>query len=152
MKSLMRKISIEEVKQFVVEMDKGKSPSPDGFTIEFFHACWSLIKQYVLEVVEDSKKFLKVLSAPFNSTLLTLIPKRKMSNAPTNLDLYLFVMLSTKSLPKLLLTSSSLSFPPYLYVKYGFVEERQILDSIIFAHELIHSLKSTQKPGVAYQY
>jgi hypothetical protein len=77
----MRKILIEEVEQFVVEMDKGKYPIPDGYTIEFFHASWSLLKQYVLDVVEDYEKLFKVLP-PFNSTLLISIPKEENVKCP----------------------------------------------------------------------
>jgi hypothetical protein len=53
---------------------KGKSPGPDGFTTDFFHVCWSVIKQDVWEAMEDSNKFLKFLPA-LNYTFLTLIPK-----------------------------------------------------------------------------
>ena len=32
--------------------------------------------------------------------------------------------------------------------KSGYVEGRQILDSVILAHEVIHSLKKTKTPGM----
>jgi hypothetical protein len=84
--TLMREISLEEVEQEIMEIPKGKSPGPDGFTTEFFHACWSVIKHDVWEAVEDSRKFLKVLPS-FNSTFLTLIPKEDKVEDPSNLDL-----------------------------------------------------------------
>jgi hypothetical protein len=52
----------------------GKAPSPDGFTADFFHYCWHLIKADVWKIVEESRKTLGILPA-FNSTFLTLIPK-----------------------------------------------------------------------------
>jgi hypothetical protein len=70
----MRKINMEEVKQAIWEIPKGKSPRPDGFIMEFYQSCWSVIKNEVSEVVEDSRKIKKVLPA-FNVTFLTLIPK-----------------------------------------------------------------------------
>ena len=32
--------------------------------------------------------------------------------------------------------------------KSGFVKGRQILDGVILVHEVIHSLKSTKRPGM----
>jgi len=69
--ALMRKITMEEVEQAIWEMPKGKSASPDGFIMDFYQACWMVIKNEDLEVVEDSQKLLTTL----NSTFLTLIPK-----------------------------------------------------------------------------
>jgi hypothetical protein len=54
-KALMHPTSLEEVEQVVFDMPKNKSPGPDGFTTDFFQACWPIIKWDVWEVVEDSR-------------------------------------------------------------------------------------------------
>ena len=55
-------------------MALGKAPSPDGFTSNFFHHLWDLVKEEVVEIVEESISKRGVLKA-FNATFLTLIPK-----------------------------------------------------------------------------
>jgi hypothetical protein len=72
--ALMRQITMEGVEQAIWEMPKVKSPGPNGFTMDLYQACWPVIKNEVLEVVEDSHKFKKVLPS-LNATFLTLIPK-----------------------------------------------------------------------------
>jgi hypothetical protein len=42
--ALMRQITMEEVEQAIWEIPKGKSPGPDGFTVDFYQACWPVIK------------------------------------------------------------------------------------------------------------
>lgn len=71
---LMRPIEHEEVEEAVFQMEKGKAPGPDGFTVDFFQQCWDLVKEEVWEIVEESRRIGRVLKA-FNSTFLTLIPK-----------------------------------------------------------------------------
>jgi hypothetical protein len=53
--ALMRPVTMEEVEQVIWEMSKGKSPGPDGFTVDFYQACWPVIKNEVWEAVEDSR-------------------------------------------------------------------------------------------------
>lgn len=53
--SLLREISMEEVEEEVKDMPNDKAPGPDGFTINFYKACWKTIKTGVWEVVEDSR-------------------------------------------------------------------------------------------------
>jgi hypothetical protein len=72
--ALMRPISSEEVEQVVFEMPKNKSPGPDGFTSDFYQACWPIIHRDVWEVVEDSRLHSNVLLA-LNATFLALVPK-----------------------------------------------------------------------------
>jgi hypothetical protein len=45
--SLLRPIMIEEVDQVVHDTPKGKSHGPDGFTVDFFHYCWPMIREEV---------------------------------------------------------------------------------------------------------
>ena len=55
-------------------MALGKSPGPDGFTSNFFHYFWDMIKEEVVGIVEESRNKKGVLRA-FNATFLSLIPK-----------------------------------------------------------------------------
>jgi len=73
--ALMRPVTMEEVEQVIWEMPKGKSLGLDGFTMDFYQAYWPIVKNEVWEVVEDSRKYKKVLPA-FNATFLTLIPTK----------------------------------------------------------------------------
>ena len=59
---------------------KGKSPSPDGITLEFFLGFYDLIKKDILAVVQESKKSGKVLGS-MNSTFIALIPKKQKCEA-----------------------------------------------------------------------
>ena len=45
--ALTRPITQEEVAQVVKDMSAGKAPGPDGFTVDFFHNCWDLVKKDV---------------------------------------------------------------------------------------------------------
>jgi hypothetical protein len=51
----MRPITQDEVDKEVKDMPSGKSPGPDGFTTDFFHHYWDLIKEEVLQMVEESR-------------------------------------------------------------------------------------------------
>ena len=52
-----------------------KAPGPNGFTSNFFHYFWDLIKEEVFEIIEEYRDKKGVLKA-FNATFLTLIPRQ----------------------------------------------------------------------------
>jgi hypothetical protein len=79
--ALMRPITQEEVDQAVKAMPPGKAPGPDGFTTDFFHHCWDLIKEEVRQVMEESRTSGQVLTT-LNATFLTLIPKEERVTHP----------------------------------------------------------------------
>jgi len=41
---LLQPISMQEVEDAMAQHKDGKAPGPDGFTANFFHAFWELIK------------------------------------------------------------------------------------------------------------
>ena len=78
--SLKKEVTREELEKIVYSLQKGKSrgksPGPDGITIEFFQGFYDLVKEDLLKVVQESQRARKVLAA-LNSTLLALIYKNQ---------------------------------------------------------------------------
>jgi hypothetical protein len=74
--ALTRPIMIEEVDLALQDTPEGKSPGPDGFTMDFFHFCWPMVREEVWELIEDSRTSGQVLPA-LNATFLALIPKEE---------------------------------------------------------------------------
>jgi len=79
--ALMRPITIEEVDQAIKEMPVGNVSGPGGFTTYFFHHCWSMVREDVWKLVEESRTSIQLLSA-LNATFLTLIPKKYRVSQP----------------------------------------------------------------------
>ena len=70
---LVKPVTLQEVEEAVNQMALGKAPGPDGFTSNFFHYFWDMVKEEVVEIVEESRKKKGVLRA-FKATFLALIP------------------------------------------------------------------------------
>jgi hypothetical protein len=87
--SLSKPIAKDEIDQVVQEMPNGKALGPDGFTVDFFKACWEVVKRDIYGVVEDSKRSTSILK-DLNATMITLIPKE---NEARTLDRYMPIAL-----------------------------------------------------------
>jgi exonuclease III len=146
--ALTRPITQEEVDQAVKTMPPGKAPGPDGFTTDFFHHCWDLVRKEVWEVVEESRASGVVLPA-LNATFLTLIPKEERVTNPKQFRPIALCNVIYKIITKVVANRLK---PILTHViskeQAGYVEGRQIMDSVILAHEVIHSLKTSRTPGM----
>ena len=78
---LTKPVTMQEVEEAVNQMALGKAPGPDGFTSNFFHYFWDLIKEEVFDIIEESRDKKGVLKA-FNATFLALIPKEVGADSP----------------------------------------------------------------------
>eukprot|EP00253_Pinus_taeda_P030826 PITA_30826 len=147
-RGLMRTTTLAEVKEVVMNMKKGKAPGPDGFTTEFYQAGWQFLGQDILEVVEESRVKNRMWSG-MNATFLTLIPKSNNSEeaqgfrpiALCNVIYKIIATLIAKILKPLL---PSIISPE----QTGFVEGRQILNGLVVAQEMIHSLNQQKRKGM----
>lgn len=77
--ALIQLTMLQELEDVVFHMKKGKASGLDGFPIQFFQDFWEIIKFYLLEVVESSRRNKKMLRA-LNSTFISLIPKKAGAN------------------------------------------------------------------------
>ncbi|XP_074313865.1 uncharacterized protein LOC141649063 [Silene latifolia] len=78
--SLIQPVSLDEIKAALFSIGSDKSPGPDGFSSGFFKDSWELISSDFCKAVLNFFNTGK-MSKQANSTLLTLIPKKKISNS-----------------------------------------------------------------------
>jgi hypothetical protein len=131
----------------VQEMPNEKAPCPNGFTVEFFKACWEVVKHDVYGVVEDSRHSASILKA-LNGTIITLIPKENKARTPDRYRPIALCNVVYKIISKFIANKLKPLLPSLISQEQaGFVEGRQILDNIIHAHELIHTLKPRGEGG-----
>jgi hypothetical protein len=146
--ALLWPITIEEVDQVLQDTPKSKDPGPDDFTSDFFHHCWPMIRMEVWEIIEDSRATGQVLQA-LNTTFLTLIPKEGQVHHPKQFRPIALCSVIYKLLTKVIARRLKPILPTIISQEQsGYIEGRQILDSVILAHEVIHSLQKTKMPGM----
>eukprot|EP00253_Pinus_taeda_P009398 PITA_09398 len=146
--ALMRKITRKELEDIVRNMKRNKAPGPDGFTVEFFQAGWNFLASDVLEVVEEARINQRTWPG-INSTLLTLIPKTNQADhadgfRPIALCNVIYKIVASIMAQRLKLILPSIISPE----QTGFVEGRQILDGLVVAQEVLHTLKSKKEKGM----
>eukprot|EP00253_Pinus_taeda_P008428 PITA_08428 len=149
--ALCREISLEEIEEAIRSMSNDKAPGPDGFTINFYKACWSIVKQDVWEVVEDSRRLGTILKS-LNSTFLALIPKVEEAKTPDKFRPIALCNVIYKIISKVIASRLKTILPGIISEEQsGYVEGRQILDNILLAQEMIHSLHSRKEAGMLMQ-
>jgi hypothetical protein len=132
-------------------MPSGKAPGPNGFTVELFKAYWEIFRHDIYKVVEDSRRSASILKA-LNATMITLILKE---NEAKTLDRYRPIALCNviyKIISKVIENRLKPLLPSLmLQEQASFVEGRQIMDNIIQAHDIIHTLKLQKRGGMLIQ-
>ena len=71
---LVKLVSMQEVEEVIHQKAPGKAPGPNGFNSNFFHNFRDLVKEEVLEIVEESRNKRGVLK-DFNATFVILVTK-----------------------------------------------------------------------------
>lgn len=138
---LMRVVTEEELKETLRSFQKDKSPGLNGWSIEFYLGLYEVIGNDLLKVVEESRSQ-GHMHAPFNSTFIALIPK---SDKPCSMDDFRPISLCN-SIYEIVAKVISRRIKEILsetisQEQFGFLEGRQIHDTIGVAQEVIHRLK-----------
>eukprot|EP00253_Pinus_taeda_P018445 PITA_18445 len=149
--ALCREISMEETEEAIRSMPNDKAPGPHGFTINFYKACWSTVKQDVWEAVEDSRRLGTILKS-LNSTFIALIPKVEEAKTPDKFRPIALCNVIYKIISKVIANRLKTILPGIISEEQsGYVEGRQIFDNILLAQEMIHSLHSRNVEGMLMQ-
>lgn len=102
-------------------------------------------------MVEDSRQHKKVLKA-LNATFIALIPKKENVMTPEGFSPIALCNVVYKIISKVIANRLKPLLPSLISEEQtGYVEGRQILNNIIQAHEVVHSLKSNKQSGMIIQ-
>ena len=122
--------------------------SLDGFTMAFFHKCWSVVEKDVMDFF-DYFHWHSVFERSLNASFLTLIPKK--CNAinikdfrPISLVGSVYKLLSKVLANRLRVDLENLTSES----QNSFVGGRQILDSMLIVNECLDSRLKSRLPGV----
>ena len=101
--------------------------------------------------MEDSRSSKLVLKA-INASFIALIPKQEKATTPDKFRPIALCNVVYKIISKVIANRLKHLLPTLLSEeKTRFVEGRQILNNILQAHEVVHSLKSNKKAGMIMQ-
>jgi hypothetical protein len=131
----------EEVRDIIWSCDGNKSPGPDGFNLNFFKACWTIVKSdvmaFLLEFHANS-----VLPKAVTASFLTLVPKK---DHPLNLFDYRPICLIGslyKILSKILANRIKRVMSKLISkCQSVFLPQRQILDGVVVLNEVMDLAK-----------
>jgi hypothetical protein len=128
----------EEVLEVLRGFKKDKSPSPEGWTMEFFLFFFDLVADDLLEAVEESR-LSGAVNNSLNSNFIALIPKVSGPASFGNFKPIALCNLCYKVILKIIanhikpILSGTLSEE-----QFGFLKGRKIIDAIETAQECIY--------------
>jgi hypothetical protein len=142
---LIKPFSVEEVKAAIWDYDSFKSPGPDGINFGFFKDFWIDLKEDIMRFVNEFHPNGK-LSKDINSSFIALIPK---VDSPQTLNDFRPISLVGslyKVLAKLLANRLRHVIGSVISdAQSAFVKNRQILDGILIANEVVDEARKSKK-------
>jgi hypothetical protein len=140
--------SENEIKEAVFCCYVEGGPGPDGLPFLFYQKFWDLIKSDVVDLFNDFHKGALDLKR-LNFALVTLIPK---VGEATNMKQFRPISLlncNFKIFSKLLtLKLTAVVQRIVAPTQSAFIKGRYILESVVVAHELVHSVYQSGEPGI----
>ena len=147
---LTRPVTEEEVRKAVFSIGPNKAPGPDGFTGAFYRQFWPTIKD---QITQEVQQFFDngILDPQINKTNLCLIPKIEVPRAMGDFRPISLCNVSYKIISKILVGRLKQHLPDIIVEnQVAFIPGRNIIDNVIIAHEMLHSLKSRKRWAKSY--
>ena len=142
---LIKPFSVDDVKTAIWDCDKYKSPRPDGVHFGFIKEFWEVLKGDIMCFIHDFHRNDK-LTKGINTTFIALIPKVDSPQSlndfrPISLVGCLYKILSKVLANRLKMVMGSL----IAETQTVFVKDRQILDEILIANEVVDEARKNKK-------
>ncbi|KAK3226983.1 hypothetical protein Dsin_006845 [Dipteronia sinensis] len=145
---LETEFSGEEVWRAVCSCDGNKAPSPDDLTLSFIQAIWEVIRDDCLRFMSEFHKDITVVKE-INKTFIALVPKCGKLKSMKDFRPISLVRCMYKVLAKVLANRVKSVMNTIIGdYQMAFVKDRQILDNIVIAEEIVHKWKRDKVGGI----
>jgi exonuclease III len=145
---LEAKISIQEIKEALSDMEPDKAPGPDGFTARFLQTCWQIVEKDLYKMILKSQNCQKI-GGSTNSSFLALIPKEKGAKEFNRFRPISLCNIGYKLITKVIANRLKGILPVIIPENQGgFVKGRQLADNYILVQEAIHSSHLRNEKGM----
>jgi hypothetical protein len=139
--------SEQEIFSALSDMGSTKAPGPDGFTALFYKKYWNIVKKVVISSVWDFFGNNHLLQE-HNHTFIALIPKLLGASSVHHFRPISLCNIVYKIISKILATRFKGLLHRFISPnQFAFVPSRTIQDSIVMAHELLHTVNSKRGRG-----
>jgi hypothetical protein len=140
--------SEEEIKEAMFNSYSDGAPGPDGLPFLFYQKFWDILKSDLVRLFEDFHNR-KLDLYRLNCALLTLIPKVEEARDMRNFRPISLINCSFKIFSKVLTNRlSKVAQRLISFNQSAFIKGRYILESVVVAHEIVHSLHKSGDPGL----
>ena len=147
---LTREVTEEEIRDAVFAIGEDRVPGPDGFIGAFYQQLWNDIKD---SVIQEVKQFFRtrVMPTATNHTNICLIPKITRPQSMSDFRPIALCNVSYKIILKILVGRLKIHLSSIITENQAaFIPGRNIMDNVIMAHEMLHSLKSRRRWANSY--
>ncbi|CAN6218645.1 unnamed protein product [Urochloa humidicola] len=145
---LTREFSEEEIKKVIDTTKHNTAPGPDHIPIEFYQACWSIIKADLMSMFDEFHKNELDLRR-LNYGTITLIPKNKDANKIQQYRPICLLNVVYKIFTKALMLRLEKCMHKIINpAQTAFIKGRNIMDGILILHEVLHDTKQRKKEGL----
>ena len=146
--SLEASFSKEEIKSAVFGMDGDRAPGPDGFPSVFFQHFWNLLEDGMLVFFNEFHSN-GAIAKELGVSFIALIPKKEGAISLRDFRPISLIGSLYKILAKVLANWLRRVLPEVISDFQGaFVDGRQILDTVLIAHECMDSRFKQHCPGL----
>ncbi|KAK9706466.1 hypothetical protein RND81_07G127100 [Saponaria officinalis] len=135
--SLIKAVSDEEIKAALFSIDPQSSPGADGFSSGFFISSWELVG---LDLCRAVREFFRTSHLPkqVNTTLLTLVPKKKVVQSVQDFRPIACCSVLYKIISKVLANRLQPLLPLLVgQEQAAFIKGRNIFDNILLSQHLV---------------
>jgi mannosylglycoprotein endo-beta-mannosidase len=138
----------EEIKNVIDQMERNKAPGPDGFPVEFYQACWVVIKDDLLQIFNDFHQH-KIDLARINYGTIILIPKIDEATTIQKFRPICLLQVLFKIFTKVLTVRSEAAMAKLINdCQNAFIRGRFIADGVMLLQEILRETKYKKQQGV----